>query len=141
MISNMLMNFNSTKYSSIRFLGIISFIFSAVVFPQKIYSSEYLWTCSNEDGFLSVFRVVDKPFPSITHISSYDPESGKKWSLYSPLKVISREKNYISTVDLSLIEELNEIVLDVFNLDKKTILTNSIYLDGSNPELQKYNCN
>ena len=135
------MTFNFKKYLPLRFLGLITFIFPLIFAPQKIYSSEYILTCANEDGFLSVFQIKNKSsFQSVTHISSYDPESGEKYSLNLPLQVISKENNLISTVDVSLTEDDRMIILDVFNLDKKIISSNTIYLDGTSPDLQKYNC-
>ena len=133
------MTFNFKKYLPLRFLGLITFIFPLIFAPQKIYSSEYILTCANEDGFLSVFQIKNKSsFQSVTHISSYDPESGEKYSLNLPLQVISKENNLISTVDV--LKDDGMIILDVFNLDKKIISSNTIYLDGTNPDLQKYTC-
>jgi hypothetical protein len=133
------MTFKFKKYLPLRFLGLISFIFPLIFAPQKIYSSEYILTCANEDGFLSVFQIKNKSsFQSVTLISSYDPESGKKWSVNHPLQVISKENNLISTVDV--LKDDGMIILDVFNLDKKIISSNTIYLDGTNPDLQKYTC-
>ena len=133
------MTFNFKKYPPFRFLGLITFIFPLIFAPQKIYSSEYILTCSNEDGFLSVFQITNKSsFQSVTHLSSYDPESSEKYSVNLPLQVISKDKNLISTVDV--LKDDGMIILDVFNLDKKIISSNTIYLDGTNPDLQKYNC-
>ena len=135
------MTLNFQKYLSLRFLGLFTFIFPLFFAPQKIHSSEYILTCANEDGFLSVFQIKNKSsLQSVTHISSYDPESSAKYSLNLPLKVISKENNLISTVDVSLIEDNGQIILDVFDLDKKIISSNTIYLDGTNPDLQKYIC-
>ena len=135
------MNFNFKKYLPLKFLGLITFIFPSFFAPQKIYSSKFILTCANEDGFLSVFQIKNKPsFQSVTHISSYDPESGEKYSVNLPLQVISKDNNLISTVDVSLTEDNGMIILDVFNLDKKIISSNTIYLDGTNPDLQKYTC-
>ena len=135
------MTFNFKKYLPLRFLGLITFIFPLFFAPQKIYSSEYILTCANEDGFLSVFQIKNKSsFQSVTHISSYNPESGKKYSVNLPLQVISKDNNLISTVDVSLTENDGMIILDVFNLDKKIISSNTIYLDGTSPDLQKYIC-
>tara|TARA_B100000886_G_C20255820_1_gene420773 strand:+ start:269 stop:532 length:264 start_codon:yes stop_codon:yes gene_type:complete len=87
------MTFNFKKYLPLRLLGLVTFIFPLIFSPQKIYSSEYILTCANEDGFLSVFQVKNKSsFKSVTHISSYDPESGEKYSLNLPLQAISKEK-------------------------------------------------
>ena len=133
------MNFNFKKYFPLRFLRLITFIFPLFFAPQKIYSSEYILTCANEDGFLSVFQIQNKSlFQSVTHISSYDPESGEKYSVNLPLQVISKDNNLISTVDVMTEDRM--IILDIFNLDKKIISSNTIYLDGTIPDLQKYTC-
>ena len=133
------MTFNFKKYPLLRVIGLITFIFPLIFAPQKIYSSEYILTCSNEDGFLSVFQITNKSsFQSVTHLSSYDPESSKKFTVNQPLLVISKEKNLISTIDV--IKDDGMIILDVFNLDKKIISSNTIYLDGTSPDLQKYIC-
>ena len=135
------MTLNFQKYLSLRFLGLFTFIFPLFFAPQKIHSSEYILTCANEDGFLSVFKIENKSsFQSVTLISSYNPQSGEKFSINLPLQVISKNNNLISTVDASLIEDDGMIILDVFNLDKKIISSNTIYLDGTNPDLQKYTC-
>ena len=135
------MTLNFQKYFSLRFLGFLTFIFPLFFAPQKIHSSEYILTCANEDGFLSVFKIENKSsFQSVTLISSYNPQSGEKFSINLPLQVISKNNNLISTVDVSLIEDDGMIILDVFNLDKKIISSNTIYLDGTNPDLQKYTC-
>ena len=135
------MTFNFKKNLSLRFLGLVTFIFPLIFAPQKIYSSEYILTCANEDGFLSVFQIENKfSFQSVTHISSYDPESGKKYSVNLPLQVISKKNNLISTVDVSLTGDDGIIILDVFDLGKKIISSNTIYLDGTSPDLQKYTC-
>ena len=135
------MTFNFKKHLSLKFLGLVTFIFPLIFAPQKIYSSEYILTCANEDGFLSVFQIKNKSsFQSLTHISSYDPESGEKYLVNLPLQVISKDNNLISTVDVSLTEDDGMIILDVFDLDKKIISSNTIYLDGSLPDLQKYIC-
>ena len=135
------MTINFKKHLSFKFLGLITFLFPLIFVPQKIYSSEYILTCANEDGFLSVFQIKNKSsFQSVTHISSYDPESGEKYSVNLPLQVISKDNNLISTIDVSLTEDDGMIILDVFNLDKKIISSNTIYLDGTNPDLQKYTC-
>ena len=135
------MIFNFQKYLFLRFLGLIIFIFSLFFASQKIYSSEYILTCSNKDGFLSVFKIKNKSsLLSVTHISSYDPESGQKYSINLPLQVISKNNNLISTVDVSLTEDDGMVIIDVFNLDKKIISSNTIYLDGTSPDLQKYTC-
>ena len=87
------MTFNFKKYLPLRLLGLVTFIFPLIFSPQKIYSSEYILTCANEDRFLSVFQIKNKSsLQSITHISSYDPESGEKYSLNLPLQAISKEK-------------------------------------------------
>ena len=110
----------------------------SLLFPPINYASESTLTCSNDEGFLSVFK-VNKSLPSVTHISSYDPNSNERFSVNSKLKVISSEQNKISTIDV-LIED-NMIILDVFDLKKNTIASNTIYLDGSSPDLQIYSCN
>ena len=151
------MTINFKKHLSLKFLGLVTFLFPLIFAPQKIYSSEYILTCANEDGFLSVFQIknnssfqslsqISSYEPesgekySVTHISSYDPESGEKYSVNYPLEVISKDNNLISTVDVSLTEENELIILDVFDLDKKIISSNTIYLDGTSPDLQKYIC-
>ena len=135
------MNINFQKYMPLSFLGFFTFIFPVFIFPQKIYSSEFILTCTNEDGFLSVFKINNKSsFQSVTHLSSYDPSSSEQYSVNLPLKVISKNNNLISTVDATLTKDDEMIILDVFNLDKKIISSNTIYLDGSKPELQKYTC-
>ena len=135
------MTINFKKHLSLKFLGLVTFLFPLIFATQKIYSSEYILTCANEDGFLSVFQIKNKSsFQSVTHISSYDPESGEKYSVNLPLQVISKDNNLISTVDVSLIEDDGMIILDVFDLDKKIISSNTIYLDGTSPDLQKYIC-
>ena len=135
------MTFNFKKHLSLKFLGLVTFIFPLIFAPQKIYSSEYILTCANEDGFLSVFQIKNKSsFQSVTHISSYDPERGEKYYVNLPLQVISKDKNLMSTVDVSLTEDDGMIFLDVFDLDKKIISSNTIYLDGTSPDLQKYIC-
>tara|TARA_B100000700_G_scaffold328847_1_gene448102 strand:+ start:841 stop:1245 length:405 start_codon:yes stop_codon:yes gene_type:complete len=133
------MTFNFKKYLTLRFIALFTFIFPLFLAPQKIYSSEYILTCANEDGFLSVFQIKNKSsFQSVTHISSYDPESGEKYSVNLPLQVISKDNNLISTVDVMTEDRM--IILDIFNLDKKIISSNTIYLDGTIPDLQKYTC-
>ena len=135
------MNINFKKYMPLSFLGFFTFVFPVFIFPQKIFSSEFILTCTNEDGFLSVFKINNKSsFQSVTHLSSYDPSSSEKYSVNLPLKVISKNNNLISTVDATLTKDDEMIILDVFNLDKKIISSNTIYLDGSKPELQKYTC-
>ena len=135
------MTLNFQKYLSLRFLGLFTFIFPLFFAPQKIHSSEYILTCANEDGFLSVFKIENKSsFQSVTLISSYNPQSGENFSINLPLQVISKNNNLISTVDASLIEDDGMIILDVFNLDKKIISSNTIYLDGTSPDLQQYTC-
>ena len=135
------MTLNFQKYLSLRFLGLFTFIFPLFFAPQKIHSSEYVLSCANEDGFLSVFQIKTKSsFQSVTLISSYNPQSGEKFSINLPLQVISKNNNLISTVDASSIEDDGMIILDVFNLDKKIISSNTIYLDGTSPDLQKYTC-
>ena len=135
------MTFNFRKYLSLRSLSLFTFIFPLFFAPQKIHSSEFILTCANEDGFLSVFKIENKSsFQSVTLISSYNPKSGEKFSINLPLQVISKNNNLISTFDVSLTEDDGMIILDVFNLDKKTISSNTIYLDGTSPDLQKYTC-
>ena len=135
------MTYNFKKYLLLRFIGFITFFFPLFLNTQKIYSSDFILTCANEDGFLSVFRIENKSsFQSVTHISSYDPESGEKYSVNLPLQVISTNNNLISTIDVSLAKDDGMVILDVFNLDKKIISSNTIYLDGTIPYLEKYNC-
>ena len=90
----MLSLFKNFKLSS---LGTILFIIP-LISHQKINASNY-WTCENENGFVSVFKINTNP-TSVTHISSYDSKNGDKWSVNLPLKVVFSNNNIISTVDV-----------------------------------------
>ena len=83
-------------------LGVILFVIP-FIYPQKINASNY-WTCENEDGFVSVFKINTYP-ASITHISSYDSKNGDKWSVNQPLQVVFSNRNIISSVDVIVEEE------------------------------------
>ena len=103
---------------------------------QKINASNY-WTCENEDGFVSVFKINTYP-ASITHISSYDSKNGDKWSVNQPLQVVFSNRNIISSVDVIVEEE--KIYLDIFNLQSKTFISRETFFDGSEGIIQNYKC-
>ena len=71
---------------------------------QKINASNY-WTCENENGFVSVFKINTNPV-SVTHISSYDSENGDKWSVNQPLQVVfSNTNNLIQEIEKQELEK------------------------------------
>ena len=104
--------------------------------PQKINASNY-WTCENENGFVSVFKINTNP-ASITHISSYDSKNGDKWSVNLPLQVVFSNRNIISSVDV--IDEEERIYLDIFDLERKTFISRETFFDGSEGIIQNYKC-
>ena len=104
--------------------------------PQKINASNY-WTCENENGFVSVFKINTNP-ASITHISSYDSKNGDKWSVNQPLQVVFSNRNIISSVDVIVEEE--RIYLDIFDLQRKTFISRETFFDGSEGIIQNYKC-
>ena len=108
------------------------------LYPNKINSTEYFWTCTNnQDGFLSIFKLkVSNPL-SITHISSFDSISGKKYSVNSPLQIISSNNNFIISADFNVEDYF---VIDVFDLKQKILLSNGINFDETPPDLQVYKC-
>ena len=116
-------------------LGIILFVIPFIS-PQKINASNY-WTCENEDGFVSVFKINTYPV-SITHISSYDSKNGDKWSVNQPLQVVFSNRNIISSVDVIVEEE--RIYLDIFDLQRKTFISRETFFDGSEGIIQNYKC-
>ena len=116
-------------------LGVILFVIPFVS-PQKINASNY-WTCENENGFVSVFKMNTNP-ASITHISSYDSMKGDKWSVNQPLQVVFSNRNIISSVDVIVEEE--RIYLDIFNLQSKTFISRETFFDGSEGIIQNYKC-
>ena len=116
-------------------LGVILFVI-AFISPQKINASNY-WTCENEDGFVSVFKINTYPV-SITHISSYDSKNGDKWSVNQPLQVVFSNRNIISSVDVIVEEE--RIYLDIFDLQRKTFISRETFFDGSEGIIQNYKC-
>ena len=116
-------------------LGVILFVIPFIS-PQKINASNY-WTCENEDGFVSVFKINTYPV-SITHISSYDSKNGDKWSVNQPLQVVFSNRNIISSVDL--IVEVERIYLDIFDLQRKTFISRETFFDGSEGIIQNYKC-
>ena len=83
-------------------LGVILFVIPFIS-PQKINASNY-WTCENEDGFVSVFKINTYP-TSVTHVSSYDSKNGDKWSVNQPLQVVFSNNNIISTIDVYVEDE------------------------------------
>ena len=116
-------------------LGVIIFVIPFIS-PQKINASNY-WTCENEDGFVSVFKINSKP-TSITHVSSYDSKNGDKWSVNQPLQVVFSNRNIISSVDVIVEEE--RIYLDIFDLQRKTFISRETFFDGSEGITQNYKC-
>jgi len=116
-------------------LGVILFVIPFIS-PQKINASNY-WTCENEDGFVSVFKINTYPV-SITHISSYDSKNGDKWSVNQPLQVVFSNRNIISSVDVIVEEE--RIYLDIFDLQRKTFISRETFFDGSEGIIQNYIC-
>jgi len=75
---------------------------------------------------------------SITHISSYDSKNGDKWSVNQPLQVVFSNRNIISSVDVIVEEE--KIYLDIFNLQRKTLISRETFFDGSEGIIQNYKC-
>ena len=116
-------------------LGVILFVIPFIS-PQTINASNY-WTCENEDGFVSVFKINTYPV-SITHISSYDSKNGDKWSVNQPLQVVFSNRNIISSVDVIVEEE--RIYLDIFDLQRKTFISRETFFDGSEGIIQNYKC-
>ena len=116
-------------------LGVILFVIPFIS-PQKINASNY-WTCENEDGFVSVFKMNTNPV-SITHISSYDSKNGDKWSVNQPLQVVFSNRNIVSTVDVIVDEE--RIYLDIFNLNSKSFISKETFFDGGVGITQYYKC-
>ena len=116
-------------------LGVILFVIPFIS-PQKINASNY-WTCENEDGFVSVFKINTYP-ASITHISSYDSKNGDKWSVNQPLQVVFSNRNIVSTVDVLVDEEV--MYLDILNLQSKSFISKETFFDGSEGITQFYNC-
>ena len=116
-------------------LGVILFVIPFIS-PQKINASNY-WTCENENGFVSVFKMNTNP-ASITHISSYDSMNGDKWSVNKPLQVVFSNRNIISSVDVIVEEE--RIYLDIFDLQRKTFISRETFFDGSEGIIQNYKC-
>ena len=116
-------------------LGMILIVISFIS-PQKINASNY-WTCENENGFVSVFKIKTNPV-SVTHISSYDSKNGDKWSVDQPLQVVFSNRNILSTVDVIVEEEI--IYLDIFNLNSKSFISKETFFDGSVGITQYYKC-
>ena len=116
-------------------LGVILFVIPFIS-PQKINASNY-WTCENENGFVSVFKMNTNP-ASITHISSYDSMNGDKWSVNKPVQVVFSNRNIISSVDVIVEEE--RIYLDIFDLQRKTFISRESFFDGSEGIIQNYKC-
>ena len=123
------------KDFKLRSLAVILFVIPFIS-PQKINASNY-WTCENENGFVSVFKMDTNPV-SITHISSYDSKNGDKWSVNQPLQVVFSNRNIISSVDVIVEEE--RIYLDIFDLQRKTFISRETFFDGSEGIIQNYKC-
>ena len=128
----MLSLFKNFKLSS---LVTILFIIP-LISHQKIKASNY-WTCENEDGFVSVFKINSKP-TSITHVSSYDSKNGDKWSVNQPLQVVFSNNNIISTIDVYVEDEA--IYHDIFFLKSKSFISRETFFDGSEGITQNYKC-
>ena len=128
----MLSLFKNFKLSS---LVTILFIIP-LISHQKIKASNY-WTCENEDGFVSVFKINTYP-TSVTHVSSYDSKSGDKWSVNQPLQVVFSNSNIISTIDVLVEDEA--IYHDIFNLKSKSFISRETFFDGSEGITQNYKC-
>ena len=124
-----------SKNFKLNSLGVILFVIPFIS-PQKINASNY-WTCENENGFVSVFKMNTNP-ASITHISSYDSMNGDKWSVNQPLQVVFSNRNIISSVDVIVEEE--RIYLDIFDLKRKTFISRETFFDGSEGIIQNYKC-
>ena len=116
-------------------LGVILFVIPFIS-PQKINASNY-WTCENEDGFVSVFKINTYP-TSVTHVSSYDSKSGDKWSVNQPLQVVFSNSTIISTIDVLVEDEA--IYHDIFNLKSKSFISRETFFDGSEGITQNYKC-
>ena len=116
-------------------LGVILFVIPFIS-PQKINASNY-WTWENENGFVSVFK-MNTNSASITHISSYDSRNGDKWSVNKPLQVVFSNRNIVSSVDVIVEDE--RIYLDIFNLQRKTLISRETFFDGSEEIIQNYKC-
>ena len=116
-------------------LGVILFVIPFIS-PQKINASNY-WTCENEDGFVSVFKINTYP-TSVTHVSSYDSKSGDKWSVNQPLQVVFSNSNIISTIDVLVEDEA--MYHDIFNLKSKSFISRETFFDGSEGIIQNYKC-
>ena len=123
------------KDFKLRSLAVILFVIPFIS-PQKINASNY-WTCENENGLVSVFKMDTNPV-SITHISSYDSKNGDKWSVNQPLQVVFSNRNIISSVDVIVEEE--RIYLDIFDLQRKTFISRETFFDGSEGIIQNYKC-
>ena len=113
----------------------ILFIFP-IICQQKINASNY-WTCENETGFISIFKINTNP-ASVTHVSSYNPDNGDKWSINLPLQVVFSNSNIISSVDVIIEDEV--IYLDIFNLNRKSFISKETFFDGSEGITQYYKC-
>ena len=116
-------------------LGVILFVIP-FIYPQKINASNY-WTCENEDGFVSVFKINTYP-TSVTHVSSYDSKNGDKWSVNQPLQVVFSNSTIISTIDVLVEDEA--IYHDIFNLKSKSFISRETFFDGSEGIIQNYKC-
>ena len=116
-------------------LGVILFVIPFIS-PQKINASNY-WTCENEDGFVSVFKINTYP-TSVTHVSSYDSKNGDKWSVNQPLQVVFSNSTIISTIDVLVEDEA--IYHDIFNLKSKSFISRETFFDGSEGITQNYKC-
>ena len=127
--------FSHQKNFKFASFGMILFIIPFIS-NQEINASNY-WTCENETGFISVFKINTNP-ASVTHISSYNPDNGDKWSINLPLKVVFSNRSIISSVDV--IDEDEAIYLDIFNLNKKSFISKETFFDGSEGITQYYKC-
>ena len=116
-------------------LGVILFVIPFIS-PQKINASNY-WTCENEDGFVSVFKINTYP-TSVTHVSSYNSKNGDKWSVNQPLQVVFSNSTIISTIDVLVEDEA--IYHDIFNLKSKSFISRETFFDGSEGITQNYKC-
>ena len=116
-------------------LGVILFVIPFIS-PQKINASNY-WTCENENGFVSVFKINTYP-TSVTHVSSYDSKNGDKWSVNQPLQVVFSNSTIISTIDVLVEDEA--IYHDIFNLKSKSFISRETFFDGSEGITQNYKC-
>tara|TARA_B100001287_G_scaffold9031_1_gene6974 strand:- start:379 stop:768 length:390 start_codon:yes stop_codon:yes gene_type:complete len=123
------------KDFKLRSLVLILFLIP-LISHQKINASNY-WTCENEDGFVSVFKINSYP-TSVTHVSSYDSKNGDKWSINQPLMVVFSNSNIISTIDVLVEDEA--IYFDIFNLKSKSFISRETFFDGSEGITQNYKC-